>query len=78
MITSHRLMASSELLGRDLPLLACAADQVGDPQVRHHGTIGGSLAHADPAADLPTVVLALDATLVARGLPALGRLSRWP
>ena len=41
--------------------------QVGDPQVRHRGTIGGSLAHADPAADLPAVVLALDAVLVARG-----------
>ncbi len=66
-MTSHHLVASSELLGRDLPLLAHAAGQVGDPQVRHRGTIGGSLAHADPAADLPAVVLALDATLVARG-----------
>jgi carbon-monoxide dehydrogenase medium subunit len=55
------------LLARELPLLAEAAGQVGDPQVRHCGTIGGSLAHADPAADLPAVVLALDATLVARG-----------
>ncbi|HEY3906356.1 MAG TPA: xanthine dehydrogenase family protein subunit M [Streptosporangiaceae bacterium] len=66
-LTSHHLVATSELLGRDLPLLAYAAGQVGDPQVRHRGTIGGSLAHADPAADLPAVVLALDATLVARG-----------
>ena len=48
-------------------MLAQAASQVGDPQVRHRGTIGGSLAHADPAADLPAVVLALDAVLVARG-----------
>jgi carbon-monoxide dehydrogenase medium subunit len=66
-LTSHHLVATSELLGRDLPLLAYAAGQVGDPQVRHRGTIGGSLAHADPAADLPAVALALDATLVARG-----------
>ena len=66
-LTSHHLVASSELLARDVPLLAFAAGQVGDPQVRHRGTIGGSLAHADPAADLPAVVLALDATLVARG-----------
>jgi aerobic carbon-monoxide dehydrogenase medium subunit len=66
-LTRHGELASSELLARELPLLAHAAGQVGDPQVRHCGTIGGSLAHADPAADLPAVVLALDATLVARG-----------
>ncbi len=66
-LTSHHQLATSGLLRRDLPLLAHAAGQVGDPQIRHRGTIGGSLAHADPAADLPAVVLALDATLVARG-----------
>jgi aerobic carbon-monoxide dehydrogenase medium subunit len=66
-LTSHGELASSDLLARELPLLAHAAGQVGDPQVRHCGTIGGSLAHADPAADLPAVALALDATLVARG-----------
>lgn len=66
-LTSHHVLATSELLARDLPLLAHAAGQVGDPQVRHCGTIGGSLAHADPAADLPAVVLAMDATLVAQG-----------
>ncbi|MBO0831843.1 MAG: xanthine dehydrogenase family protein subunit M [Actinobacteria bacterium] len=65
--TTHGELASSSLLARELPLLAHAAGQIGDPQVRHCGTIGGSLAHADPAADLPAVVLALDATLVARG-----------
>jgi aerobic carbon-monoxide dehydrogenase medium subunit len=65
--TTHGELAASGLLGRDLPLLAHAAGQIGDPQVRHCGTIGGSLAHADPAADLPAVALALDATLVARG-----------
>jgi aerobic carbon-monoxide dehydrogenase medium subunit len=65
--TTHGELARSSLLSRELPLLAHAAGQVGDPQVRHCGTIGGSLAHADPAADLPAVALSLDATLVARG-----------
>ena len=66
-LTSHGDLARSGLLGSELPLLAHAAGQVGDPQVRHRGTIGGSLAHADPAADLPAVVLALGATLVVQG-----------
>jgi aerobic carbon-monoxide dehydrogenase medium subunit len=66
-LTSHDELARSVLLATELPLLAYAAGQVGDPQVRHRGTIGGSLAHSDPAADLPAVVLALDATLVTRG-----------
>jgi carbon-monoxide dehydrogenase medium subunit len=66
-LTSHNELARSGLLASELPLLAHAAGQVGDPQVRHRGTIGGSLAHADSAADLPAVILALDATLVARG-----------
>jgi aerobic carbon-monoxide dehydrogenase medium subunit len=66
-LTRHHDLEHSGLLGRELPLLAHAAGQVGDPQIRHRGTIGGSLAHGDPASDLPAVVLALDATLVARG-----------
>ncbi len=66
-LTSHDDMARSGLLASELPLLAHAAALVGDPQVRHCGTIGGSLAHADPAGDLPAVILALGATLVARG-----------
>jgi aerobic carbon-monoxide dehydrogenase medium subunit len=66
-LTTHDDVARSPVLAATVPLLAHAAGQVGDPQVRHRGTIGGSLAHADPAADLPAVVLALDATLVARG-----------
>jgi len=66
-LTRHHDVQHSDLLGRDLPLLAHAAGQVGDPQIRHRGTIGGSVAHADPASDLPAVLLALDATLVARG-----------
>jgi aerobic carbon-monoxide dehydrogenase medium subunit len=65
-LTCHDDVARSNLLRTTVPLLASAAGQVGDPQVRHCGTIGGSLAHADPAADLPAVVLALDATLVIR------------
>jgi len=66
-LTSHHELAQSSLLAAELPLLAHAAGRVGDAQVRHRGTIGGSLAHADPAADLPAVLLALDAVLVTRG-----------
>lgn len=57
----------SELLLRDCPILAHTAGEVGDPQVRHRGTVGGTVAHADPASDIPTVLLALDATLVVKG-----------
>jgi carbon-monoxide dehydrogenase medium subunit len=57
--TPHADLAGSELVRRDAPLLAHAAAHVGDPQIRHRGTIGGSLAHADPAADLPIALLAL-------------------
>jgi len=66
-LTRHHDLEHSEVMARSVPLLAHAAGQVGDPQVRHRGTIGGSLAHSDPASDLPATVLALDATLVARG-----------
>ena len=66
-LTSYHDLARSSLLASELPLLAHAASRVGDPQVRHRGTIGGSLVHADPAADLPAVILALDAVLVTRG-----------
>ena len=66
-LTRHHDVENSELLGREVPLLAHAAGQVGDPQIRHRGTIGGSIAHADPASDLPAVLLALDATVVALG-----------
>jgi len=66
-LTRHHDLEHSALAARELPLLACAAGHVGDPQVRHRGTIGGSLAHADPASDLPAAVLALDAMLVTRG-----------
>jgi aerobic carbon-monoxide dehydrogenase medium subunit len=66
-LTTHHDLSRDGVLVSELPLLAHAAGQVGDPQIRHRGTIGGSLVHADPAADLPAVILALDATLVARG-----------
>jgi aerobic carbon-monoxide dehydrogenase medium subunit len=65
-------VASNVLLVQRNPLVAFAAGEVGDPQVRHRATIGGSLAHGDPASDLPTVMLTLDAELVARG-PSGGR-----
>ncbi|MCF6429189.1 MULTISPECIES: xanthine dehydrogenase family protein subunit M [Amycolatopsis] len=55
------------VLAEHAPLLAHVAGEVGDQQVRHRGTIGGSLVHADPAADLPAAVLAVDGVLVARG-----------
>ncbi|MGH3290685.1 MAG: FAD binding domain-containing protein [Trebonia sp.] len=66
-LTRHHDVANSELLLTDIPLLAHTAEAVGDPQIRHRGTIGGSVAHADAAADLPAALLALDATLVVRG-----------
>jgi carbon-monoxide dehydrogenase medium subunit len=58
---------TSPLLAEHVPLLAHAASHVGDPQVRHRGTIGGSIAHSDPASDLPATTLALGATYVAEG-----------
>ena len=66
-LTRHRDVETSDLLTQHVPLLAHATSHVGDPQVRHRGTIGGSLAHADPASDLPATTLALGATYVAQG-----------
>jgi carbon-monoxide dehydrogenase medium subunit len=66
-LTRHHDVAGSALLLSDIPLLAHTAEAVGDPQIRHRGTIGGSVAHADAAADLPAALLALDATFVIRG-----------
>src|SRR5205807_3116517 len=66
-LTRYRDIQTSEQLRADLPIVAHVAGLVGDPQVRHRGTIGGSIAHGDPASDLPAVILALDGTLVARG-----------
>lgn len=66
-LTRHADLVGSDLVRQSVPLLARVAAHVGDPQVRHRGTIGGSLAHADPSADLPAAVLALDAELVVTG-----------
>ena len=65
--TPHQVLERSALVRQRLPILSEAAAQIGDAQVRNMGTIGGSLAHADPAADLPAVMLALEAELVAVG-----------
>jgi aerobic carbon-monoxide dehydrogenase medium subunit len=59
-LTRHHDVAAAPLLQEHNPLVSYAAGLIGDPQVRHRGTIGGSLAHADPASDLPAVLLALD------------------
>jgi aerobic carbon-monoxide dehydrogenase medium subunit len=66
-LTRHREVETSPVLAEHVPLLRHAASLVGDPQVRHRGTLGGSLAHGDPASDLPAVALALDAEIVVRG-----------
>jgi aerobic carbon-monoxide dehydrogenase medium subunit len=60
-------LAHDPLIAAHCGLLAQTAATIADPAVRHRGTLGGTLAHADPAGDLPAVVLALDATVVARG-----------
>ncbi len=65
--TTHAEIAASALVRKTCPLLAETAEQIGDIQVRNRGTIGGSIAHADPAADFPTALIALEATIVARG-----------
>ncbi|MFE7275846.1 FAD binding domain-containing protein [Streptomyces sp. NPDC057623] len=66
-MTTHHDLLHDALVQRHAPLLATATETVGDPAVRHRGTLGGSVAHADPAGDLSSVVLALDGELVARG-----------
>jgi aerobic carbon-monoxide dehydrogenase medium subunit len=66
-LTTHAELAGSADLGRVAPALAEAAGLVGDPAVRNRGTIGGNIAHADPASDLPTVLVALGARIVAVG-----------
>jgi carbon-monoxide dehydrogenase medium subunit len=66
-LTRHHDLHHDPVAAREVPLLSAVAGRIGDPQVRHRGTIGGSIAHADPASDLPAAVLALGGTLVARG-----------
>jgi len=65
--TRHADLAASELARAEAPLLAYAAAQVGDPQIRHRGTIGGSLSHSDPAADLPMALVALGGAMQLQG-----------
>jgi aerobic carbon-monoxide dehydrogenase medium subunit len=66
-LTRHHDVANSEVLHQLCPIVSYAAGEIGDPQVRHVGTIGGSVAHADPASDMPSVLVALDAEMVVRG-----------
>ena len=66
-MTTHSTIAESLEIQAALPILTDAASQIGDPQVRHRGTIGGSLAHADPSADFPAVMLATNARMIAAG-----------
>lgn len=66
-LTTHHELESSDLVQQKVPLLAQTAAEIGDVQVRNKGTIGGSLAHADPAADWPATILALDAELQITG-----------
>ena len=65
--TVHHDVASSTVLRQKCPMLSDAAGEIGDPQVRNRGTLGGSLAHADPSADYPAVMLALDAAVQIAG-----------
>lgn len=64
---THGAIASSDLVKKHLPMFATGASQIGDPSVRNRGTIGGSIAHADPSADWPAMVIAADATIVMQG-----------
>jgi carbon-monoxide dehydrogenase medium subunit len=66
-LTRHRDLEVSELLAAECAPLRAVAAEVGDNQVRHRGTLGGSVAHGDPASDLPAALLALDATFAIRG-----------
>jgi carbon-monoxide dehydrogenase medium subunit len=66
-LTRHMDVEKSPIVLQHAPLLANAASHVGDPQVRHRGTIGGSIAHADSASDLPATTLAMGATYVVQG-----------
>jgi carbon-monoxide dehydrogenase medium subunit len=66
-LTRHQDVAASPVLREHCAIVSHVAGQIGDPQVRHRGTIGGSIAHGDPASDLPSVILALDGEVIARG-----------
>src|SRR5215211_8106510 len=66
-LTRHRDLETSDVIAEQCAPLRTVASEVGDNQVRHRGTIGGSVAHGDPASDLPALLLALGATFVVRG-----------
>jgi carbon-monoxide dehydrogenase medium subunit len=66
-LTRHRDLETNDMLAGECGVVRAVAGQVGDNQVRHRGTIGGSVAHGDPASDLPAVLVALDATFVVTG-----------
>jgi aerobic carbon-monoxide dehydrogenase medium subunit len=66
-LATHASVAASEVVREKCRVLATTAEGIGDRQVRNRGTIGGSLAHADPGADYPTVLTALGATVIVRG-----------
>jgi aerobic carbon-monoxide dehydrogenase medium subunit len=66
-LTTHAALASSRELAQHAPVLYQAANELGDPQVRNRGTVGGASAHGDPSADYPAVMLALDATFTLTG-----------
>ena len=74
-MTRQRALERSDRIVHDLPLLAEALPYIGHWQIRNRGTVGGSLAHADPAAELPAVALALDAEIVVRGPRGLRRIA---
>jgi carbon-monoxide dehydrogenase medium subunit len=65
-LTVHQAVASSDLIRRQCPVVAEAAYAIGDPQVRNRGTLGGSLAHADPSADYPAAIIAAGAEVLVR------------
>jgi aerobic carbon-monoxide dehydrogenase medium subunit len=65
--TRHHELEKDAVAGAEVPILSYTASQVGDPQVRHRGTIGGTVAHSDPASDLPTALLALGGDVVVQG-----------
>lgn len=66
-LSTHRSVEMSSLVKGKCPVVAKVASGIGDPQVRNKGTIGGSLAHADPSADYPAIILALGATITVQG-----------
>jgi carbon-monoxide dehydrogenase medium subunit len=66
-LTRHAALVRDPVLAQHCALIGQTASHIGDPQVRHRGTIGGSVAHGDPASDLGTILLTLDADFVARG-----------